>query len=438
MSRRARLVAVLLGLVLALVLGATAAARAADFGYLGVLGCIDKPPEDPRSLNFVSSVAVSQGGSPVYVGASSPLGSAAPHRVIAYDPSGRQLWSIDRAASGVFGDPYLGIASDGIYVADNYKGFHVGRITRFVAGAAGAREAASWEVTGQVISVVGSKTETSEGALEFVAVLTRSPAGGIYFFDKDGKSLGGVGTAENDRSFSLGVPTGVSSGGGRLIVADNASTDGINITTGRLASYSVVYRDGGLQVGTVHHVDVPFYTGGIWGASDGIWLMGLDDRGSFAHYTHALQPIASFNRSSSTPGRTTQVPFSGIAADGHGNVYLADTDRVLRLGPGGALPRRGRRLASAAAAPRPGGSGSTPLHRMSSASTAWSSRSRALCRAPRSPVGQSRSAAGTGASCDSSPTERPSRTPQPGSTRGCREASCAAYAPRWSPASVRR
>ena len=341
MSRRARLVAVLLGLVLALVLGASAAARAADFGYLGVLGCIDTPPEDPRSLNWVSSVAVSQGGSPVYVGASSPLGSAAPHRVIAYDPSGRQLWSIDHAASGVFGDPYLGVSSDGIYVADNYKGFHIGRITRFVAGAAGAREAASWEVTGQVISVVGSKTETSEGALEFVAVLTRSPAGGIYFFDKDGKSLGGVGIAENDRSFSLGVPTGVSSGGGRLIVADNASTDGINITTGRLASYSVVYRDGGLQVGTVHHVDVPFYTGGIWGASDGIWLMGLDDRGSFARYTHALQPIASFSRSSSTPGRTTQVPFSGIAADGHGNVYLADGDRVLRLGPGGALPPSG-------------------------------------------------------------------------------------------------
>src|SRR5919107_3911218 len=150
---RARLVAVLLGLVLALGLGASAGARAADFGYLGVLGCIDTPPEDPRSLNSVSSVAVSQGGSRVYVGASSPLGSAAPHRVIAYDPGGRQLWSIDRAASGVFGDPYLAISSDGIYVGDNYKGFDVGRITRFVAGAGGATEATSWEVTGQVISV---------------------------------------------------------------------------------------------------------------------------------------------------------------------------------------------------------------------------------------------------------------------------------------------
>ena len=305
-------------------------ANAAAIGYLDSWGCPLTSPQPESDFHGVHSVAVRQNGDTVWVAENSH--GTGQNRVMALSPSGKLLTSWTSGAKGPFSEPVLGVSSDGVYVG---SGSFAPSVQRFAASGTSATPGAAWGPTPEAYFELGVRALTGSqvGGTEFMVVVEEPDLTGntnVFMFRADGLAL----TRLTGDAFDTTIPyfqsvTGVAAAGGYLWVADqSASGTGARLMRFKLGSGPT----GGLALVDGKAFSLPASPGPIWGTNDGVWVAMRDTLRTFAKFDLNGAEAMRFNEND-VPGGLNNV--TGIAADQFDDVYLADTSRVIKFGPGG-------------------------------------------------------------------------------------------------------
>ncbi len=278
------------------------------------------------------SVAVRQNGDTVWVSENNH--GSGNNRVMALSPSGKLLTSWTSGAMGPFSDPVLGLSSDGVYVG---SGSFAPSVQRFAASGTSVSNGAAWGPTADAYFELGVRAlmGSQVGGTEFMVVVEQpdlTTSTNVFLFRADGLALTRL-TGDSTDGGVKGFHTvsGVTAAGGYLWAADSGTGPGG--TPWRLLRFTLgPGPTGGLGFAEGKGYALPGPPGPIWGTNNGVWVAMRDDLRTFAKFDLNGAEVMRFDQND-VPGGLYNV--TGIAADQFDDVYLADTSRMIKFGPGG-------------------------------------------------------------------------------------------------------
>jgi hypothetical protein len=294
-------------------------------GYLTQFGCRGNP----------RSVAVPNSGEPVYVGDNTS--------VTQYSASGQSLGVWNPGPPAPFAFPSVSPASDGVWVGSNLP---FGRVQRFsVSGS----QLAGWLPPVSTPSRgVSALAGAAIGGREVVVVVFSHNS--LTTFDTSGRALGDL-RPPPETGISLDTVVGIAFSGDALFALVRWAPA---YTNARLVSLRLAWQADTLTVtgASALRLEGGYEPVAIASAPGGLWLRLTDRAGDTSIQRLSLTgALGERYTNRDVPGSLSSTPVlepgrdhpAGIAADASGNVYAADPSqgRIVKLGPGGALPATG-------------------------------------------------------------------------------------------------
>jgi hypothetical protein len=310
---------------------------AGGFGYLTEWGDCEITPGD--ELAGVQSISAASSGNVVFVAERSGA-----QRVLAFNPRGRLLGILEQPYGDAVDKVSLSATAGTVYVA--LAGFSLPpEIRRFAFGGGRFAQVAGWGPGGHSsgayfrhpVAILGGTLSggAQTGDVVFVQDWSTTDSGGLTIFTSEGLSLGSDIGDSVDGGVAL---TGISGAKANVIAAE--------APLGRppaVAHFAVEKRQGQDRLGTrlIKRWTIGGSPAGIAYTNGALWVAVLRS-GVQGNLIQVFTPdgglVAQYDESQVPAGLAG---LNGIAADNAGNVYLALSSRVVKLGPGGALPPSG-------------------------------------------------------------------------------------------------